>query len=238
MSKRAIFIFIWIGCILGTWAVLPYAYYIGAVNFDQFHIGPMLLAAFQAAVIYGIACRLGFVLLKKVDFDPFNLSFGSPKNIFKEIFFPGCVMGTLLSFLIFGLDKYVFHGTTVGIVKHPPVWASLLASIYGGLNEEVLTRLFLLTLLYFLLCKLFQKFPNMFPTLLWCSIFLTALLFALGHLPALFKIMPHPSLALLSRVIVLNSLGGIVFGWLYCKKSFWTAVVAHFTTDLFLHVIL
>jgi len=39
-----------------------------------------------------------------------------------------------------------------------------------------------------------------------------------------------------SRIIVLN-LSGVVFGWLYWKRGLENAMMAHFSTDIVLHVI-
>jgi membrane protease YdiL (CAAX protease family) len=59
---------------------------------------------------------------------------------------------------------------------------------------------------------------------------------ALGILPASL-ILPLTTLFVI-RVIVLNALGGIIFGWLYQKRGFESAMIAHFSTDLVLHVFL
>jgi membrane protease YdiL (CAAX protease family) len=40
------------------------------------------------------------------------------------------------------------------------------------------------------------------------------------------------------RNLILNSLGGIVFGWLYWKKGLEASMISHFTADLVLHVLL
>jgi hypothetical protein len=36
------------------------------------------------------------------------------------------------------------------------------------------------------------------------------------------------------RAIILNGIGGIVFGWLFWKKGFELAIITHFTADVFL----
>jgi membrane protease YdiL (CAAX protease family) len=36
---------------------------------------------------------------------------------------------------------------------------------------------------------------------------------------------------------VLNSLAGLVFGWLYWRRGLKAAMVAHFSADLVLHVL-
>ena len=39
------------------------------------------------------------------------------------------------------------------------------------------------------------------------------------------------------RAIVLNAVGGIIFGWLYWKKGLESAMISHFSADIVLHVI-
>jgi len=42
----------------------------------------------------------------------------------------------------------------------------------------------------------------------------------------------------ISRAVVLNGLGGICFGWLYFTYGLESAMIAHFSADIILHVIL
>jgi membrane protease YdiL (CAAX protease family) len=37
---------------------------------------------------------------------------------------------------------------------------------------------------------------------------------------------------------LLNGIGGVVFGWLYWKKGLESAMIAHFSADIVLHVLL
>jgi membrane protease YdiL (CAAX protease family) len=43
---------------------------------------------------------------------------------------------------------------------------------------------------------------------------------------------------MVTRIILLNALGGIVFGCLYWKKGLEAAIIAHFSADIVLHVLL
>jgi membrane protease YdiL (CAAX protease family) len=40
------------------------------------------------------------------------------------------------------------------------------------------------------------------------------------------------------RAVLLNGLGGIVFGYLYWKRGLEAAMIAHFSADIVLHVLL
>jgi len=61
-------------------------------------------------------------------------------------------------------------------------------------------------------------------------------LFGLGHLPATANILPLTPLVI-TRAVVLNGVGGVIFGWLYWKRGLESAMVAHFSADLILHVL-
>ena len=64
----------------------------------------------------------------------------------------------------------------------------------------------------------------------------SALLFGAGHLPTTATLMPLTPLVI-TRALLLNGLGGIVFGWLYWKRGLLAAMLAHFSADIVLHVI-
>ena len=72
------------------------------------------------------------------------------------------------------------------------------------------------------------------PTAYWIGIVLAALIFAIGHLPVVFNTIEEPSIILLTYVMIGNSVGGLIFGWLYWKKGLESAFIAH----MFTHVIL
>lgn len=169
--------------------------------------------------------------MPKTDLVPF-----SANNVNKSIIYPGLVVGISCGLVIYLLDITVFKSSSLS-GGHPPLWAGLLASLYGGLNEEVLLRLFFFTLVYFLFKKGFQFKTKNRTYFLWLSNLIVAILFGIGHLPAAFK-MTTPSSFEIFRVLLLNGIPGIAFGWLYWTRGLWAAIAAHFTTDLMIHVLL
>jgi membrane protease YdiL (CAAX protease family) len=40
------------------------------------------------------------------------------------------------------------------------------------------------------------------------------------------------------RAVLLNGIGGVVFGWLFFKKGLEFAMISHFSLDIVLHVFL
>lgn len=71
---------------------------------------------------------------------------------------------------------------------------------------------------------------------LWTAIGLTALVFGAGHLPATAAMLPLTPLVVV-RALLLNGLGGLVFGWLYWRRGLLAAMLAHFSADVVLHVV-
>lgn len=103
--------------------------------------------------------------------------------------------------------------------------------LYGGITEEILMRFGLMTLVVWVLFKILKRNP---PVIYWIGIFISTLLFAVGHFPVVFQAVENPSALLLSYILIGNSLGGIIFGWLYWKKGLESAMIAH----IFAHVVM
>ena len=185
----------------------------------------------SSTLFFGLICWLSSKIVPKTDLHPFVV-----KNPLKQIVYPAIVSGVLVGLALFFFDKYVFESSLLSGI-HPPFWAGALASIYGAVNEEVLLRLFLFTLLYFILNKCFRVSIEKRLLILWPTNILVAIIFGAGHLPAAFKL-TSPSVFEVARVLFLNGIAGVVFGWLYWSRGLWTAIAAHFVTDLMIHVFL
>ena len=98
---------------------------------------------------------------------------------------------------------------------------------YGGVIEEVMLRLFFMSLIAFVLYKIFGN-KNEKPTtfILVISNIITALLFAASHLPATF-IMIGSAPLIIFRCFLLNGGLGLLFGYLYRKYGLRYAMLAH-----------
>jgi membrane protease YdiL (CAAX protease family) len=98
-------------------------------------------------------------------------------------------------------------------------------------------RLFLLSLLAFL-GKFVSRTAEGHPTqtVLWVANIIVAIIFGLGHLPITSTVVAITPLVI-ARAIVLNGLGGLVFGYLYFKRGLESAMLSHFSADIVLHVI-
>ncbi|HEY3446495.1 MAG TPA: CPBP family glutamic-type intramembrane protease [Myxococcales bacterium] len=139
--------------------------------------------------------------------------------------------------LLVGLDRFVFMPHQPEAIQAMGAqiarWKGLLASFYGGIGEEVLTRLFIMTLVAWVLCKVTRgKRPAVFAA----AAVVAALAFAAAHLPTAAQLAPLDAWVV-SRVLVLNGVAGIAFGLLFWKRGLEHAMAAHFCADLVLHVV-
>jgi Type II CAAX prenyl endopeptidase Rce1-like len=253
-----IFFILLAASIFGVVAVIPYSLALQGITLDQSNLPMPLwmlipLQVIQNGVMFAIAIGIGLwaanrtglglpILEAKLAGEPVS-------ERIKPLLLPSIVLGIIASVLIIALDLYVFSpalkaqigGQAASLTQpnaRPVAWKGLLASFYGGIDEEILLRLGLLSLFAWL-GKFVNKTADGHPTLaiLWTANILAAVLFGLGHLPATSLLVPLTPLVIL-RAIVLNGLAGVVFGYLYFSHGLETAMLSHFTADIVLHVLL
>jgi hypothetical protein len=114
-------------------------------------------------------------------------------------------------------------------------WRGALASLYGGTAEEILLRLFFVSLFVWLFA-LFNK-RQARPWMFMLAIVLAAVLFGVGHLPYAFALGMSHTPMFIGEIVFLNALVGLVTGTLFWKCGFEHAMLAHFSADLVLHVV-
>ncbi len=146
-------------------------------------------------------------------------------------------LGVLAALLVIGLSLLGPHppqpATTISAASW--AWRGALASLYGAIAEEVQTRLFLVSLLVWLMGLL--RRGRAAPDWMYLgAIVLAALLFGAGHLPAAINSGLAGTPLLMVRIVGLNALAGVVFGWLFWRRGLEHAMLAHFCADLVLHV--
>ena len=117
------------------------------------------------------------------------------------------------------------------------LWENFTSSFYGGINEEFLMRLFGLSILAWLLARIWRT-PVGLPTnaVLWAANAVMAIVFGLGHLPTLKNLLGRITPLMLTRTLLLNAPIGLLCGWLFWTYGIEAAVVAHFSADIVYHV--
>lgn len=123
------------------------------------------------------------------------------------------------------------------IAARLPVWKRFLVCFYGGIYEELLTRLFLLSLIAWIANRSWRKTaPALSNSAFWFANVLAAILFGLGHLPSTSLFMPITPLVV-AAALLLNGVAGIAFGYLYRKRGLEAAMIAHFMADFVIYVL-
>src|SRR5918996_3261505 len=194
LNKKLFFV-IWLGGTLSVLAVLPYAF---DLQQDLLQSVPFslpvlaLLSLLQSTVLLAIATSLGLFFAKKVGFK-FTvleqvLSGKSNAIQWKDFLRLPIVLGIVTAIVIFFGDwLFKLAGIVIDAeyITEIPLWKRFLAAFYGGIGEEILLRLFLLSMLVFIFGKITRsEAPLSRSGLVWSSIVITPLLFGLGHLPA------------------------------------------------------
>lgn len=144
------------------------------------------------------------------------------------------LIGLALGFGVYALDWGMFQFVpglsqlTQGQIEIIEIdWPVLSAQmLHGGLTEEITMRWGLMSLLAWLLLKFIPRHD----TALWAAIALTALIYGLGHLPALYQIMGDAPAILVIRTVGLNFIAGMVFGYLFWSRNLEAAMLAHGAT--------
>jgi hypothetical protein len=116
--------------------------------------------------------------------------------------------------------------------------AGVLGVTSAGVSEETVFRLFVLSLIAWLGAFVFSNEEGRpKPGVLWTATVLAALAFGAAHLP-LARALGWPlDSMVITRVLLLNGIAGIVFGWLYWSHGLESAMLAHFFTGVVLYAL-
>ncbi|MBD1883180.1 CPBP family intramembrane glutamic endopeptidase [Microcoleus vaginatus] len=156
------------------------------------------------------------------------------KSAIKTALIVGGVGGIVLIGLSLGFEPWMPPMASTTALKID-LWKRILASFYGGITEELLVRLFGMTLIAWLLWKIFQgRRSEPSESIFWLAIVGAAILFGVGHLPAAANLWGLTPIVIF-RTILLNALLGIPFGFLYWRWGLEYAMLSHFLADLVLH---
>ncbi len=184
-----------------------------------------LVSAMQAAGYGVVLGAIGILLGKKIGLWKDEKHFEKkPLLITLAIALVGGLLLILPDLLFFG--KYS-EAIMNSYAAKPTVPYIIGAILYGGVIEEVMLRLFWMSLIAFILWKLFARREEKPTTaILIASNIIAALLFAAGHLPATLMMIGN-SLLIIFRCFLLNGAFGLLFGYLYRKHGLRYAMLAH-----------
>jgi hypothetical protein len=231
--------------IAGMIGVLPYIFSLFGklLELDNLTMPLPVFAAVQvmhSTIVFGMAIVLGLLLAPKVGLEipllgewlyhkrrPRLSSLAAPMLI-------GLAVGAVTVLLLF----FVFLPRITGWPSEAalPMWKRFLACIYGGVNEEILMRLFLLSLVLWLLQMTTRKQARASAAVFWVGNIIVALLFGAAYLPAAAKLIELTPTAIFA-IMFLKGAAGLVFGYLCWVRGLEAAMLAHFSADFVLHVV-
>ena len=109
-----------------------------------------------------------------------------------------------------------------------PLWRPWALGFESSILEEVAFRLFALSVVAWIAHRLLKRTTT---TVEWTAIAISALLFGLVHLPA-WAAATSINAGLIAAVLVLNGIGGVAFGWMFCRWGLPYAILCHFAGDV------
>jgi len=231
---------------VGLLALIPYGLTIAGEEFSSAMV-PQLLSQFAVQILlYGVLILAGMLLGRRIGLGApvlEKLAAGDRPEGVSKSFLRSILVGLGAGLLMILADVYLFAPLVkdqiqaLGETVNPPAWQGFLASFYGGIVEEILTRFFLLTLLAWLGSLILRpKEGKTSPIVMWISILISGLIFGLAHLPTLVEMGIALTPIFIIRTLVLNAVG-LYYGWLFWKRGLGYAMAAHFATDLAVHVL-
>ena len=196
-----------------------------------------LVSAAIALVLYGGLGFVGLKLSQKLGF----ADLWDPKVSNKQRFLLPAFIGIGLGIFFIIADAIFSQFQALGPLPHPPFPTSLVGSAAAGIGEELIFRLFFISFGVWLISYVVLK-GKWQDQVFWIVAFLSALAFALGHLPSMmllldFKTVSEIPPVLMSEIILLNGVLSLFAAYYFRKFGFLAAVGIHFWADVVWHVI-
>jgi membrane protease YdiL (CAAX protease family) len=201
------------------------------------------LALVQNGILLAIVIAVGLVLSERIGLRmPLIKAWARGRSAPnpQAVVAPGVVAGAAVGGVMVALEALFFLRHLPDAMRglfDIPLWKRLLGGlIYGGITEELLMRLFLLSLVAWLLGRWWKTDAGTpAPGAFWVAIVVVALLFGLGHLPSTAAITPLTTTIVL-RALVLNGVAGVAFGYLYWTYGLEAAMAGHMSTHVVLQI--
>ena len=184
-----------------------------------------IILAIQYSTLYGIVlAAIGGIISKKI-----NL--WKKFKYHKEAIIPTIIITLVGTLILFPGDKLIFGPLSTYVkeyyTKAPSIPEIISGLLIGGVIEEVMLRLFFMSLLVFIMKIIFYRKTTEIPVKVFViANFIAAFLFALGHIPSTMT-MTTLTKVLIIRCIAFNGILGLSFGYLYRKHGIMYAMISH-----------
>lgn len=150
-----------------------------------------------------------------------SLSFGRPRYLHALLIGLGCGAAVVAMLPLVGLEARMKMDGAL------PLWQRWVMSFNASVLEEIIFRLFVVSLVTWLCAKFARR-----ETAVWIGIVAGALTFAAVHLPRWMSFGP----AALIAVMFVNGAIAVVLGLVYVKWGIKAAMLSHFGGDVAVHV--
>ena len=184
-----------------------------------------IVSMIQYGILYGLilAC-IGIVLSKKI-------KLWKEFKIDKKAIIVTSVITIVGALLLFPGDKLMFGSLSTWVsgqyTIQPTIQKLIAGLLAGGIIEEVMMRLFLMSLLVFIISKIFYKNKKEIPVKIYViANIIVACVFAIGHIPATMQLTTLTPMILI-RCFLFNGVLGLGYGYLYRKHGIGYAMISH-----------
>jgi Type II CAAX prenyl endopeptidase Rce1-like len=232
--------------LVGSAAVLPYGLRLLPKDKPlKMSISKLVLLSFlQGAVIFAIVTGVGLFAAHAIGLGaPYveaSLAGSGSAQALMPMLQVALIFGVLAGIILLVGDLLFlpyWPKALVDTARKTTLWENFAASFYGGINEEILVRLLGLSALAWLFSRVWHTSAGQpTDTVFWAANVLMAILFGIGHLPALKNLLGRIPPLMLARSLLLNAPMGLICGWLFWTYGIEAAIVAHFSADIVYHV--
>lgn len=192
----------------------------------------ILISTVQPIIMISLCAFFGYILADKIGLiRPLRFE----KSKLMRVIPLSIIGGVLLSLDAWTFAKWIpeinadtaYEGTF-----HADTWIASI--LYGGIAEEVMMRLFFMSLFTLILYKLFWRKTEEIPakTFIIANV-ISAILFAAGHLPSTIMLFGGLTPMITARCFIMNGATGLLFGRFYRKYGLHYAMMAH----MILHIV-
>ena len=201
----------------------------------------VLLSGLQTAVLLALAVAVGVWLAPRVGLRAPVVSswlVGQPIGpALRTQYLPGILGGVVGAAWLWALSQVA----PAALQPSDPASAMPLVVklLYGGITEELLVRWGVMTLVLWAGWRVLQRGQGRpANALVAAAVLSSAMLFALGHLPAAQAMAGELTAPVVAFVLVGNAVFGLVAGWLFARHGLEAAIIAHMLAHLLSHPLL
>ena len=188
----------------------------------------------QYTLLYGVLlASIGILLSKKINlWNNFKVD--------KKAIIATIIITCIAALVLFPGDKLIFGSMSSWVVEQytvkPTIYKIIGGLLVGGIIEEIMMRLFFMSLIVFIISKILKK--KEIPTIVFViANIIATLLFAAGHLPST-AISTTLTPIIVVRCFLFNGGIGLAFGYLYRKYNIRYAMISHGLSHLIADILM